>query len=380
MNSLRVLQVANNSTSFGGIASFIERFSLRIAGIGWNSKIVELIDTPEAGSVENAHFKDRDPLKAIKAFSPDIIVSHQAGDASLVRALCASGLPAVEVIHTTLCPGGKFLRRGERECQHAMGIRCYVDWYLGPCGTSKSPVVALSSIAAARRRVRELNHFNAIAVANDWVKRHVIGEGVSSEKVHVIDLREGIGFPLPVRPTDQSTSVQLLSVGRLVKGKGIHNLIDAMKCLPDSYRLRIAGDGWARSQLESQVQRLGIANRVCFLGQLSQREVDQEYASASALVVPSIAPETAGLVVPEARAHGLRVVVTPRGGLQEWVATYGLSGVFIARDTTASGLADAVKRAVDSSKTEHTDSVALERLDELLLSVLVKHKSSYSGS
>ena len=61
-----------------------------------------------------------------------------------------------------------------------------------------------------------------------------------------------------------------------------------------------------------------MANRVTFAGQLQRQEVEELYRRAACVVVPSRAPETFGLVGPEALIHGTPVVASRAGGAGEW--------------------------------------------------------------
>jgi len=110
--------------------------------------------------------------------------------------------------------------------------------------------------------------------------------------------------------------------GRLVPEKGTHVLLEALALLPPSLaqvRLRIAGDGPDRANLESLARNLGIGGRVEFLGHLSREEMERCLTGATVQVVPSIWAEPFGLVAIEAMARGTPVVVSGAGALRELV-------------------------------------------------------------
>lgn len=79
----------------------------------------------------------------------------------------------------------------------------------------------------------------------------------------------------------------VVSLGRLSYEKGIDRLIDAFSRISghDDWRLVLIGDGPQRNQLEEQVKKLKISDRVDFLG--SRNDVDALLAQGSIFVLPS---------------------------------------------------------------------------------------------
>ena len=98
--------------------------------------------------------------------------------------------------------------------------------------------------------------------------------------------------------------------------KGIDDLLmaasRAMNEIP-TLRLVIGGDGPMRSSLEALAQRLGIANRVSWLGMVDPSMTPGLYGSCDAFVLVSHG-ETFGVVYVEAIASGKPVIATRCGG------------------------------------------------------------------
>src|SRR4030095_2671554 len=69
-----------------------------------------------------------------------------------------------------------------------------------------------------------------------------------------------------------------------------------------------------RAAIEARSAALGIANAVTIAGFVNQRALPDWYASADTLVLPSDSRETWGLVVNEAMAAGLPVIVSNAAG------------------------------------------------------------------
>lgn len=96
----------------------------------------------------------------------------------------------------------------------------------------------------------------------------------------------------------------VMSMGRFVRRKGFHDLIDAVAALPGVY-LWIAGDGEERENLEAQVDARGMRDRMRFLGW--QDDTRAYVAAADIFVMPS-SHEPLGNVILEAWAQRKPVI------------------------------------------------------------------------
>ncbi len=104
----------------------------------------------------------------------------------------------------------------------------------------------------------------------------------------------------------------VLFVGRLVTFKGPHVLMEAMKTV--DARLHFAGQGPERERLEALSKRLGIQDRVKFLGPLTGTDLTAAYRAADVFVLPSIWPNEAfPQALLEAIACGTPAVTTELG-------------------------------------------------------------------
>jgi len=110
------------------------------------------------------------------------------------------------------------------------------------------------------------------------------------------------------------------AAGRLVIEKGFQKLIPVMRKMPD-IDLRIAGRGPAEGMLQSLSR--GMPN-VKFEGLLDHSQIRALFRAARGVVVPSLFPETFGMVAAEAMSLGIPVIVHNRGALPELIkATSG---------------------------------------------------------
>ena len=102
----------------------------------------------------------------------------------------------------------------------------------------------------------------------------------------------------------------LLGLGRLHRNKGFDVLLNAVAKVPGAY-LWLAGEGEERAALERQAARLGVGNRVRFLGW--RRDVAALLAATDVFVCSSRI-EPLGNIVIEAWAHGAPVVAAAAEG------------------------------------------------------------------
>jgi glycosyltransferase involved in cell wall biosynthesis len=119
------------------------------------------------------------------------------------------------------------------------------------------------------------------------------------------------------------------SSAKVIERKRPFDLVDAVADLRrrgiDAHALFI-GDGSERDAVDHRAARYGIEDAVCVSGFVNQQEIPAWYAAADALVLPSDARETWGLVVNEAMAAGLPVVVSDAAGCSVDLVSNGENG------------------------------------------------------
>ena len=114
----------------------------------------------------------------------------------------------------------------------------------------------------------------------------------------------------------------LLWLGRLQKYKGILEALEAFALLAPTrtgLRLKVAGSGPFRSQAEARAAELGIADRVDFLGFVSEEE-KRTLLREALLLLQTSWKEGWGLTVIEANACGTPVVAARSPGLRDSVS------------------------------------------------------------
>lgn len=111
--------------------------------------------------------------------------------------------------------------------------------------------------------------------------------------------------------------LKLLFVGRLVKSKGIFELLEALNSLNEiNWKLTLIGDGSERESIEKYIIQNEMVNMVSLRGPLTYEQTQEEYPLHHILINPSY---TEGLptTVLEALGNNLFVIATNVGGTNE---------------------------------------------------------------
>ena len=263
----------------------------------WNARArsaLEDILDEVAGDETIVHFH-----QWTKAFSPSVLV------APLRR-----GLPSVASLHDYFicCPNGAFYR-------YPMDV---------PCRAAPLSVACIAS-----RCDRDSHLHKAVRIARQYATRRAIARAGSSLSVisvssfaeRVIDTflprthrRFLVQSPIPAvkaMPADVARNKPFVFVGRLTQEKGVRLLTDVAR--EQKLALTIAGSG----PLLKELSELGGDIRCT--GWLDETAVRKTIQNARALVFPSTWYETGGLVVLEALAQGIPVIVSRNTGAADFV-------------------------------------------------------------
>ena len=162
---------------------------------------------------------------------------------------------------------------------------------------------------------RKVSHFDRVVCISEFVKSELIRHGYDETKMTVIP--NGVEIPdLVMEEKDY-----ILSLGRMVRTKGLRDLMRAMPEVRGS--LMVAGAGPERKELERLSNKLGLMDKVQFLGKVSEDRKSELFAACKFFVMPST-QESYGIAAAEAMSFGKTLVCTNVGGLPEVVQDCGL--------------------------------------------------------
>lgn len=303
---MRVMQVMAGA-AHGGAEAFFDRLTLALDRAGVDQQIVIRRNAERAALLQPAK---RPPLefafggaldlvtghrlrRAVRRFEPDILLSWMSRAtrfAPIGRHVLAARL------------GGYYRLANFERCDHLVGNTRHICDYLIEAGWPRARTSYLP------------NFVDAVAMP-----------------------------PVARRSLDTPDDAPLLfALGRLHANKGFDVLLQAVAQIPGAY-LWLAGEGPKQAELAQQAARLGIADRVRFLGW--RTDAPALFAACDVFICPS-RHEPLGNVVIEAWAQHRPVVAAESSGPGALI-TDGVSGL-LAPVEDADALAAAVRRVLAS--------------------------------
>jgi glycosyltransferase involved in cell wall biosynthesis/SAM-dependent methyltransferase/GT2 family glycosyltransferase len=210
-----------------------------------------------------------------------------------------------------------------------------------------------------RRRIEDAAFCVAISEHNASILRDVTG-GVSDD-IHVVHCGVHPGsYAVRLRAPRAAEPMRIACVAAMKPYKGHRVLLEAVARLVadgEAIEVELAGDGPLRHELERQCARSGIADRVRFLGRLTEPEVTGVLDRSDVFVAASTVQrdgQTDGVPVAlmEAMAAGVPVVASDVAGVAELVR-HGETGLLTAPEDDAA-LADAL-RSLRAQPTQAVD-------------------------
>jgi len=194
------------------------------------------------------------------------------------------------------------------------------------------------SLARADAVVSISEHVARVAIAKaPWVEKKLRAVANGVDTAHFAPMAAA-----PRAATGPGNApLRFVALGRLDPRKGLDVAIDALAQVPNAV-LEIVGEGAIRAALEARVARLGLGERVRFVGFVD--DVRASIASAD-VALSSARAEGLGIALLEAMAMERAVVALPTGGVPEIVAD-GSTG-WLAHGHDAVALARVMRDAVE---------------------------------
>lgn len=188
----------------------------------------------------------------------------------------------------------------------------------------------------------------------DEAAMHYAARGFPQGKVYPFAYTPALSRALPAVSAESEVPV-IAVAAKLAPYKGIDVLVRALGLLRKrSWRLKVAGDGPMRCELEDIARSEGVADRIDWLGWQSAEKVPQIFADAALTVLPSRF-EGWGAVVNESFGVGTPAVVSRGAGAHCLVRSAALGEVVPAND--AHSMASAIARQLDSPTAPRREAI-----------------------
>jgi glycosyltransferase involved in cell wall biosynthesis len=198
-----------------------------------------------------------------------------------------------------------------------------------------SDVNLIAGMPGPCARIRETaEQAGRVIAVSAALKEALIALGVRAEHIEI--LRNGVDTSI-FRPVDREAMRARLgvgdapfiaSVGNLVEEKGHDLVLGAVSRIPNAVAVFV-GSGPCAATLRAGVQRLGMTDRVRFLGNMPQAELAALYTAADVLALGSTREGWPNVLL-EAMACGTPVVATDVGGVRE-IVTAAIAGRVVER-------------------------------------------------
>lgn len=209
--------------------------------------------------------------------------------------------------------------------------------------------------------------------ATEAMKQQLLRLGFPETRIAVV--RFGLDLHQFAFQARHQAGPRLLLVGRLVEKKGHAVALEAvarLHALGIEARLSCLGDGPLRNALKEKAQKLGIADRVLFYGEVTNEQVHDAYYTHDVLLVPSQTAtdgDQEGLpnVLIEGLACGIPVIATRHAGIPELVQ-HESTGLLVP-EGDAEALAAAILRLMETpglvARLSYAGRLAVEQLHSL---------------
>jgi glycosyltransferase involved in cell wall biosynthesis len=239
------------------------------------------------------------------------------------------------------------------------------------------PGVALRAAVAARNWL--LRDGDGFVAMSRQIQDEMRAAGIPRERIRLLPHGVDVERFRPAEPPERQalrarlglpTGVLAVYSGRLLRGKGLETLVDAMAspALPEALRLVLLGSGEGQLDVEPELRRRvserGLAARVLFAGRVD--DVADHLRASDLFVFPSLF-EALGIALVEAAACGLPAVASRTGGIVD-VVDHDRSGLLIAPGSAPALAAALATLAADPGRRaamgREARAVAVSRFDE----------------
>ncbi len=255
--------------------------------------------------------------KALDEFKPDIVHINNFQrqlSASIIDAIKEKNIPIVMTAHdlNPICPASIMLYDG-KPCEDCL-TKGYTQCIKKKCNKGST---LKSIIGYAEKKYYDAHKIfkkiDCIISPSEFNKNQFIKGKLNCNEIKVLH-----NFVNESEHKEYVLGDYAFYFGRLSKEKGILNLVEAIKDLPNS-KLLIAGDGPERGNIESYIKEYKLDDRITLLGYQNQDNIREYIRNSRFIVVPSIWYENCPYSILETLEIGKPVIGSQIGGIPELI-------------------------------------------------------------
>lgn len=271
-------------------------------------------------------------------------------------------LPVVKFSHSPVivCPGrDKYWRFSGKPCNKPYGIHCFYHIYSQGC-SNRHPKRVISAWSYVHQELQNAkNKYERVIVMSDYNHDRLTECGVDSKRIMINpyftrDSNNSVNYRFP----EGEDRINLLFIGRIVDGKGVIEMINAVSQLlmnMPKLHLNIIGDGPLTRQVKELIKELNLEGAITLHGWLPRSLINDFLAGCHLVLFPSTYPESFGIVGIEALMASKPVVGFNTGGVSTWLKD-NYNGFLIAPGDLK-GMGIAVERLLNDKDLYQTLSV-----------------------
>jgi glycosyltransferase involved in cell wall biosynthesis len=258
---------------------------------------------------------------ALAQFKPDVVYVHKMADLRVIETLLQSKVALVRMIHDhdIYCMRSyKYNYFTRKVCNRAASAYCVF-----PCGSfiarDREGLLPIKwvSYLAKKKEIALNQQFHRLVVVSKYMRRELLRNGFDVQKVEIHPPVPRQGDP-SVRSTFSEKNL-ILYAGQIIRGKGVDVLLRALALVKTPFECIILGDGSHKAHCEKLCSRLGLDDRVKFMGFVPQEQLQEFYKECSAVAISSVWPEPFATIGMEVMRYGLPVVAFDVGGISDWL-------------------------------------------------------------
>lgn len=300
---------------------------------------------------------------------PDIIHLHNTHyfvSPLITKKLMRFG-PVVKSVHDArlFCPslGRKIFHPSLEPCPYPAGYHCFNKKGCYPFDSENESLIAnTNKFFLVYWELIMSRKLDKTIVGSHYMYNELVRNGFNKQNIELIPFftNKGLGDSTSY-PGKQNL---ILCIGRFDEGKGMKEFIEALNCLKDfQWSAEMVGDGKFMKDFEKIIHKFGLGEKIKLLGRLSVDDIAICYKNCMMVVMPSIVPESFGLVGIEAMAFGKPVIAFDSGGIKDWLVNRDTG--FLVRRGDIKGMAEKILQLLtDNSLASKMGGEGKKRVEE----------------